>query len=138
MTKVLAGITTSVDGYVAGPDDGPGRGLGEGGEQLHYWVFDGPWTYESPPTGEPTGDDAAWLEELIGRIGGRPRRREAPVRGLLEAAHAGAPRRAAVAVRDLRRLSGAAPVMPVRRICFNSYRMRNISCPSGGFGRTDK
>ena len=39
MTKVLAGITTSVDGYVTGPDDGPGKGLGEGGERLHYWVF---------------------------------------------------------------------------------------------------
>ena len=26
MTKVLAGITTSVDGYVAGPKDGPGKG----------------------------------------------------------------------------------------------------------------
>ena len=41
MTKVLAGITTSVDGYVAGPGDGPGKGLGEGGEPLHYWVFGG-------------------------------------------------------------------------------------------------
>ena len=47
MTKVLAGITTSVDGYVAGPDDRPGRGLGVGGERLHYWVFGGPWTYEA-------------------------------------------------------------------------------------------
>jgi hypothetical protein len=28
MPKVLAGITTSVDGYIAGPDDGPDRGLG--------------------------------------------------------------------------------------------------------------
>ena len=28
MTKVLAGITTSVDGCVAGPDDGPDKGLG--------------------------------------------------------------------------------------------------------------
>ena len=28
MTKVLAGITTSVDGYITGPDDGPGEGLG--------------------------------------------------------------------------------------------------------------
>src|SRR5262249_61664377 len=46
MTKVLAVITTSVDGYVTGPDDGPGRGLGVGGEQLHYWVFGGPWTYD--------------------------------------------------------------------------------------------
>ena len=70
MTKVLAGITTSVDGYVAGPDDGPGKGLGEGGERLHYWVFGGPWTYETEDQlGEATGEDAAWLEETIARIG---------------------------------------------------------------------
>jgi dihydrofolate reductase len=69
MTKVLAGITTSVDGYVAGPDDGPGKGLGEGGERLHYWVFGGPWTYENEPTGEPTGDGAAWLAEAMARLG---------------------------------------------------------------------
>ena len=31
MSKVVAGITTSVDGYIAGPDDGPGCGLGVGG-----------------------------------------------------------------------------------------------------------
>ena len=65
MAKVLAGITTSVDGYIAGPNDGPGKGLGEGGERLHYWVFGGPWTYESEPKGEPTGEDAAWLTEAI-------------------------------------------------------------------------
>ena len=69
MTKVLAGITTSVDGYVAGPDDGPAKGLGDGGEQLHYWVFGGPWTYDTEPTGEATGEDAAWLAEAMGRIG---------------------------------------------------------------------
>jgi dihydrofolate reductase len=69
MTKVLAGITMSVDGYVAGPDDGPGKGLGEGGERLHYWVFGGPWTYEDDPKGEATGEDAAWLEQTVSRIG---------------------------------------------------------------------
>jgi dihydrofolate reductase len=69
MTKVLAGITTSVDGYVAGPADGPGRGLGEGGERLHYWVFGGPWTYAEDPEGEATGEDAAWLAEAMGRLG---------------------------------------------------------------------
>jgi len=69
MTKVLAGITVSVDGFVAGPDDGPGRGLGEGGERLHYWVFGGPWTYETGPTGEATGEDAAWLAEAMSRLG---------------------------------------------------------------------
>ena len=73
MTKVLAGITTSVDGYITGPNDGPGKGLGEGGERLHYWVFGGPWTYESEPKGEPkgepTGEDAAWLAETSSRVG---------------------------------------------------------------------
>lgn len=44
MGKVVAGITTSVDGYFTGPDDGPGCGLGAGGERLHYWVFGGPWS----------------------------------------------------------------------------------------------
>ena len=69
MTKVLAGITTSVDGYIAGPNDGPGKGLGEGGERLHYWVFGGPWTYDDGPKGEATAEDAAWLEEVSSTVG---------------------------------------------------------------------
>ena len=69
MTKVTAAITTSVDGYVAGPNDGPGNGLGDGGERLHYWVFGGPWTYAEEPRGEATGEDAAWLSETIARMG---------------------------------------------------------------------
>jgi len=28
MSKIVAGITISVDGYITGPDDGPGCGLG--------------------------------------------------------------------------------------------------------------
>jgi dihydrofolate reductase len=69
MTKVIAGITTSVDGYITGPDDGPSKGLGEGGERLHYWVFGGPWSYDSEPKGEPTGDDAEWLQDVSSKIG---------------------------------------------------------------------
>jgi dihydrofolate reductase len=69
MTRVLAGITTSLDGYVAGPDDGPGKGLGEGGERLHYWVFGGPWTYAEGPSGEPSGEDAAFFEQTMSRVG---------------------------------------------------------------------
>src|SRR5829696_3932619 len=69
MTKVIAGITTSIDGYITGPDDGPGKGLGEGGERLHYWVFGGPWTYEGEPRSEPSGEDAAWLKEVSSRVG---------------------------------------------------------------------
>jgi dihydrofolate reductase len=69
MTNVLAGITTSVDGYITGPHDGPGKGLGEGGERLHHWVFGGPWTYDSGPKGEPAGEDAEWLAETTSRVG---------------------------------------------------------------------
>lgn len=69
MAKVLAGITTSVDGYVAGPEDGPRKGLGEGGERLHHWVFGGPWTYADEARGEPTGEDAAYLEAVLSRVG---------------------------------------------------------------------
>jgi dihydrofolate reductase len=69
MGKVVAGITISVDGYITGPDDGPGCGLGVGGERLHYWVFGGPWSYDSPGRGEPTGTDKEWLEEVLGANG---------------------------------------------------------------------
>jgi dihydrofolate reductase len=69
MSKVVAGITTSVDGYIAGPDDGPGKGLGERGERLHYWVFGGPWTYDEEPRGEPSGADAEWLADVSSRLG---------------------------------------------------------------------
>jgi dihydrofolate reductase len=69
MTTITAGITTSLDGYVAGPDDGPERGLGEGGERLHYWVFGGPWTYDKEPPGEATGADKQFLDDAMGRLG---------------------------------------------------------------------
>src|SRR6478672_10377200 len=69
MTKVVAGITTSIDGYITGPDDGPGKGLGEGGERLHYWVFGGPWTYGEEGKTEATGEDGAWLAEMTARTG---------------------------------------------------------------------
>ncbi len=69
MAKVIAGITTSLDGYITGPNDGPGRGLGDGGEQLHYWVFGGPWSYDEEPRGEATGADKEVLDEAMARVG---------------------------------------------------------------------
>lgn len=47
MSPVVLDNTMSVDGFVAAPDDPPGRGLGDHGEVLHYWVFGRPWTYEN-------------------------------------------------------------------------------------------
>ena len=69
MGKIVAAITMSVDGYITGPDDGPGKGLGEGGERLHYWVMGGPWTYENEPQIEPEGEDADYLNEMTARAG---------------------------------------------------------------------
>jgi dihydrofolate reductase len=75
MTRVVSGITTSLDGYITGPNDGPGRGLGEGGERLHYWVFGGPWSYAEEPRGEMTDADKAYFDVAVANqgavIGGR-------------------------------------------------------------------
>src|SRR5690606_39014371 len=66
----IASITMSVDGFVAGPDDGPGQGLGVGGERLHYWVFGGPWTYDGTHDfGAMSGEDKAYYDPLVERIG---------------------------------------------------------------------
>jgi dihydrofolate reductase len=70
MSKVIASITTSLDGYITGPDDGPGLGLGRGGERLHYWVFGGPWTYaDERDLGEMTGEDKAYFDGLVADLG---------------------------------------------------------------------
>src|ERR687897_67694 len=39
MTRILADISVSLDGFVTGPDPGPDNGLGTGGEALHTWAF---------------------------------------------------------------------------------------------------
>ncbi|MFF5933936.1 dihydrofolate reductase family protein [Streptomyces sp. NPDC012508] len=39
MTRIIADISVSLDGFVTGPDPGPDNGLGTGGEALHAWAF---------------------------------------------------------------------------------------------------
>ena len=39
MTRIIADISISLDGFVTGPDPGPENGLGTGGEALHTWAF---------------------------------------------------------------------------------------------------
>lgn len=39
MSKLRLNITMSLDGYIAGPNQGVENPLGEGGEQLHEWAF---------------------------------------------------------------------------------------------------
>ncbi len=50
MGKVATGLSMSLDGFVAGPNDGPGQPLGEGGERLFEWFSAGDTEYGLPGT----------------------------------------------------------------------------------------
>ena len=41
MTRIIADISVSLDGFVTGPDADLDHGLGTGGEALHTWAFSG-------------------------------------------------------------------------------------------------
>ena len=41
MSKAVLSMSMSLDGFIAGPDDGPGNGLGDGGHRLHEWILTG-------------------------------------------------------------------------------------------------
>jgi dihydrofolate reductase len=41
MSKVVFNMTVSLDGFVAGPNDSPEKGLGDGGDALFKWYFTG-------------------------------------------------------------------------------------------------
>jgi dihydrofolate reductase len=70
MGKVHADITMSLDGFVAGPNDGPDLPLGEGGEQLHEWVFNlQSWREAHGLEGGETNRDSEVLAEATDENG---------------------------------------------------------------------
>jgi dihydrofolate reductase len=48
MGKITTGFSMSVDGFVAGPNDGPDNSLGDGGDRLFTWYFSGDTIVEVP------------------------------------------------------------------------------------------
>ncbi len=50
MGKVATGLSMSLDGFIAGPNDGPQAPLGEGGERLFRWYSGGDTDYRLPGT----------------------------------------------------------------------------------------
>ncbi len=48
MGKVVFNMTMSLDGFVAGPNDGPDNGLGDGGMALFDWYGRGDTAYKMP------------------------------------------------------------------------------------------
>ena len=41
MSATVLYMSMSFDGFIAGPNEGPGNGLGDGGHRLHEWAFAG-------------------------------------------------------------------------------------------------
>ena len=73
---MAAGLTMSLDGFIAGPNDGPENPLGEGGMRLFEWYSSGDTDYELPGTGMVFAFPMNWL---------RPRKISMPARVTMNA-----------------------------------------------------
>jgi dihydrofolate reductase len=72
MGKVTAGLTMSLDGFIAGPNDGPEHPLGEGGMRLFDWYSSGDTDYNVPSGGMTfriSPQSADLLGEVFSEIG---------------------------------------------------------------------
>jgi dihydrofolate reductase len=58
-------MSMSLDGFIAGPNEGPGNGLGDGGERLHDWIFAGAPTEHSGVPGRPSGVNGEVMDEAM-------------------------------------------------------------------------
>ena len=58
MSSAVLYMSMSLDGFVAGPNETPDNGLGDGGERLHEWIFAGarPSTRDARPPGGVNGE----------------------------------------------------------------------------------
>ncbi len=50
MSKVKVELSMSLDGFIAGPNDGPENGLGDGGDRLFKWYSSGDTDFPLPGT----------------------------------------------------------------------------------------
>lgn len=50
MSKTIVELSMSLDGFVAGPNDNPDNGLGDGGEALFAWYYNGDTAVPLPGT----------------------------------------------------------------------------------------
>jgi len=70
MSKVRVHISTSLDGYVAGPNQSQDEPLGEGGERLHDWLVQlKSWREQAGMKGGVENASNAVFAEEIGNVG---------------------------------------------------------------------
>jgi dihydrofolate reductase len=65
MSSTVLYMSMSLDGFVAGPNEGPGNGLGDGGHRLHDWIFAGTPTEHLGVPGRPTGVNGEVMDEFM-------------------------------------------------------------------------
>ena len=70
MGKVTVDMSMSLDGFIAGPHDGPENGLGDGGERLHEWMYNlASWREPHGLSGGKSNRDAEILDEAFKAVG---------------------------------------------------------------------
>jgi dihydrofolate reductase len=62
MAKIVLYMSMSLDGFIAGPGDGAGHGLGRDGERLHDWLADG---HGDPRAYRPAGPSGEVFDEML-------------------------------------------------------------------------
>ncbi len=65
MSSTVLYMSMSLDGFVAGPNERPDNGLGDGGERLHEWIFAGAPTEHGGVPGRPAGVNGEVMEEAM-------------------------------------------------------------------------
>jgi len=58
-------MSMSFDGFIAGPNAGPGNGLGDGGDRLHEWLFTGAETDQNGVPSRPAGTNGQIVDEFM-------------------------------------------------------------------------
>src|SRR5215218_2491002 len=65
MSAAVLYMSMSLDGFIAGPNEGPGNGLGDGGERLHDWLWGGEPAGPSGVPSSPSGVNGRVLDESL-------------------------------------------------------------------------
>jgi dihydrofolate reductase len=65
MSSTVLYMSMSLDGFVAGPNERPDNGLGDGGERLHEWIFAGAPTGHGGVPGRPEGVNGEIMDEVM-------------------------------------------------------------------------
>jgi dihydrofolate reductase len=90
MSSSVLYMSMSLDGFITGPDDKVGQGLGAGGgERLHEWLRERTDTF--PPAAGPEGESATVYDEQLATGAVVVGRRTYDLAGQWEDHHAGVP-----------------------------------------------